>query len=85
MSYTVVFKPTAEKELDELPEYIAKKVSYVVDNLQINPRPFGSKKLVGMSNVWRQRVGDYRILYEIHDNMSLVRVLRVRHRKEAYQ
>ncbi|WP_373510743.1 type II toxin-antitoxin system RelE/ParE family toxin [Thiocapsa sp.] len=48
------------------------------------PRPRGVKKLGGR-NAWRIRVGDYRILYEIHDERLLILVVDVRHRREIYR
>ena len=50
-----------------------------------NPRPPGCKKLKDSEGNWRIRAGAYRILYEINDARSLVTVLRIRHRKEAYR
>ncbi len=52
--------------------------------LEENPRPPGVKKLRGRENEWRIRVGDYRIVYEIHDRILLVIVIRIRHRSKAY-
>jgi mRNA interferase RelE/StbE len=45
----------------------------------------GCRKLEGLRNSWRIRVGDYRIIYEIADEVRIVRVYRVRHRREAYR
>jgi mRNA interferase RelE/StbE len=50
-----------------------------------NPRPPGCRKLVGSKNDWRIRVGDCRVLYEIADAIRVVRVNRVRHRRDAYR
>jgi len=50
-----------------------------------NPRPAGCRKLAGSKNDWRIRVGDYRVIYEITDAVWIVRVNRVRHRREAYR
>jgi mRNA interferase RelE/StbE len=48
-----------------------------------NPRPHGSLKLQG-EDLYRIRVGSYRVIYEIHDAQVLVLVVRIRHRKDAY-
>ena len=53
--------------------------------LATNPRPSGCRKLSGGGNDWRIRVGDYRIIYEIADEIRIVRVNRVRHRRDAYR
>ncbi len=47
--------------------------------------PVGSRKLAGTKRDWRVRVGDYRIIYEIADAIRVVRIYRVRHRREAYR
>jgi len=57
----------------------------VVSALSKNPRPFGCRKLSGSENDWRIRVGDYRVIYEIADANRIVRINRVRHRKEVYR
>lgn len=53
--------------------------------LAANPRPPGCRKLVGGKNDWRNRVGDYRVVYEIADAIRVVRINRVRHRRENYR
>ncbi len=50
-----------------------------------DPRPRGCKKLAGREDIWRVRVGDYRVLYQILDDALLVLVVRVRHRKDVYE
>jgi mRNA interferase RelE/StbE len=50
-----------------------------------DPRPTGSRKLTGSVNDWRIRVGDYRIVYEIADAIRIVRINRVRHRRDVYR
>jgi mRNA interferase RelE/StbE len=53
--------------------------------LATNPRPDGCRKLAGSKSDWRIRVGDYRVVYEIADEVRIVRVNRVRHRREVYR
>jgi mRNA interferase RelE/StbE len=50
-----------------------------------DPRPSGCRKLSGSPNDWRNRIGDYRVLYEIDDKRKTVKVFRVKHRREAYR
>lgn len=59
--------------------------SQAIRALAINPRPPGCRKLVGSKSDWRIRVGDYRVIYEIADAIRVVRVNRVRHRREVYR
>jgi mRNA interferase RelE/StbE len=56
-----------------------------IDLLARNPRPSGTKKLVGEKNGWRLRVGDYRILYEIRDSDYRVLIVIIGHRRDVYR
>ncbi|WP_339378678.1 type II toxin-antitoxin system RelE family toxin [Calothrix sp. NIES-2100] len=56
-----------------------------IDDLAIEPRPHGVKKLKGEYNAYRIRVGDYRIIYEIFDDFLLVSVVEIAHRSEVYK
>jgi mRNA interferase RelE/StbE len=82
--YTVVLTRTAEKELYQLPSRIIEKIIAVLKSLEINPRPAGCKKLKGYKNLWRARVGDYRIVYAIEEVILLVDVREIGHRKDIY-
>ena len=83
--YTVHFKPSADRQLQRLPEPVQKRIVAGVAALAENPRPAGVVKLVGDDNLWRIRIGDYRVVYEIHDTRLVILVLRVAHRKDAYR
>ncbi len=56
-----------------------------MDGLAVNPRPKGVKKLSGLDDLYRIRVGDYRIVYQIHDDRLIVLVVRIGHRKDVYR
>lgn len=83
--YQVLLERRAERGLDRLPSTVYSRVIAAIRALAVNPRPPGSRKLVGTPNDWRIRVGDYRVVYEIDDLSRIVRVNRVRHRREAYR
>jgi len=83
--YRLFIKPSARKELLVLPKEIKSKAEIIIDSLPEHPRPYGVKKLVGYSNYYRIRIGNYRIVYVIDENEKLVRVMIVKHRKEAYK
>ena len=83
--YSLVIERAAEKDMQRLPEDVHDRVSEAILQLKSNPRPHGSKKLTGMAGSWRIRVGDYRVLYDIADAIRIVRVYRVRHRKDVYR
>jgi mRNA interferase RelE/StbE len=84
MTYRLELRPSARKELRKLPHSVYDHAVAGINGLAQNPRPFGVKKLAGYQNRHRIRVGDYRIIYEIHDDVLLVLVVRVAHRREAY-
>ena len=83
--FEIVLERAAEKDLRRLSEVVHDRVIESISGLARNPRPTGSKKLAGSKHDWRIRVGDYRIIYEIADAIRIVRVHRVRHRREVYR
>jgi mRNA interferase RelE/StbE len=85
MAYRVVLRKLAARELTSLPQPIPGRVTRAVDALAMNPRPPRAKLLREQGGRWRLRIGDYRVLYRIHDDLVLVVVIRVRHRKDAYR
>lgn len=76
---------TAEKDLGRLGSAIRERVITAIRALGANPRPSGCRKLAGTKQDWRIRVGDYRVVYEIADEIRIVRINRVRHRSEVYR
>ena len=85
MSYRVILSTTAQKELEALQDADVKRVRKKVLELAENPRPPGCRKLKGYDNrCWRVRAGDYRILYEIEDVLSIVDIWRIRNRRDVY-
>jgi mRNA interferase RelE/StbE len=82
--YTVVLTQTAEKELQRLPVKTIEKIVLVLKSMEEDPRPHGCKKLKGYKNLWRVRVGDYRIIYAIEDVILFVDVREIGHRKDIY-
>ena len=83
--YRVLVERSAEKDLKRLPANVRGRVEDALRNLANDPRPIGSRKLAGMKHDWRIRVGDYRVIYEIADTVKVLRVYRVRHRREVYR
>ena len=82
--YEVLIENHAEKDLKSLPKEIFRKLVKSILSLKNNPRPQNCRKMVGSKSDWRIRIGSYRIMYEIDDNAKVVRIFRVKHRKEAY-
>lgn len=86
MTYRVDLRPVAARQLRKLPRSARNRLSKVIDLLADNPRPPAAKMLVSNDTprTWRVRTGDYRIVYQIHDDVLVVLVVAVRHRGEAY-
>lgn len=85
MDYEVAFKPRAERALQQLPEQVQRRIVLAVRGLRTDPRPPGAIKLQGVDDLWRIRVGDYRIVYTIDDGKLLVLVVRLGHRRDIYK
>ena len=84
--YKVVISRSAEKDLVKLPKKVLLPISNAIDALEEDPRPPGCKKLKGTTeSLWRIRVGDYRIIYAIADEVRIVDVRKVGHRKDIYE
>ena len=84
-SYEVIFKRSAEKDLRDLPKGTVKRVLTRIEELQRDPRPRQSSKLTGAEQLYRVRVGDYRIIYGVADDEREITVYYVRHRRDAYR
>jgi len=84
MSYRVIIPKPVQKELDDLPEKQRERLLNDIRLLADIPRPSGVKKLKGHENMYRIRVGNYRVIYEIQDQEMLVLILSSIHRKDAY-
>jgi mRNA interferase RelE/StbE len=71
--------------MDSLPDLIFRRIDAKILSLAGNPRPAGCKKLKGLRDVWRIRVGSYRVLYGIEDTKKVVTILAVGHRRQIYE
>ena len=85
MTYSVKIAPSAERQLRKFDPQVRRRVQAAIDLLAYGPRPPKAIQLVGGSGEWRVRTGDYRIVYEIHDDELIVLVLRLGHRREIYE
>lgn len=85
--YQVEFKKSARKEFDKLPSQIQQKVIEALNFLSQNPYSelLQIKKLKGIESLYRIRIGDYRILYEIENKRLLVIVIKIGHRSDVYR
>ncbi|KYH45353.1 type II toxin-antitoxin system RelE/ParE family toxin [Branchiibius sp. NY16-3462-2] len=85
MTYRVQVAPAALRQLRKLDPPARRRVQAAIELLRDEPRPNGARKLVGGEGEWRVRTGDYRIVYEINDNVLVVLVLAVGHRRDIYE
>jgi len=83
--YIVTFNRSAEKELDSLDVTLIRRIVPKIDALAKEPRPHGCRKLHGEKDMWRIRIGDYRVIYTINDAEHIVDITGVRHRSKAYE
>lgn len=83
-TYNIEFVKSAAKELKKLDPATAKIILKGVLRLSADPRPSAATKLVGEPS-WRLRIGDYRVIYDIQDDVVLVLILKIAHRREVYR
>jgi len=84
--YSIVISQSALKQLQNLQKPFVKKIARAIEKLAKDPRPIGVKKLQGSNeNLYRIRVGDYRVVYAIDDGIKLIDIRRIGHRKDIYK
>jgi mRNA interferase RelE/StbE len=64
---------------------VSKRILKQIEALVANPRPSGAAKLEGAADLWRVRIGDWRVVYRIYDRDRLVDVIAIRHRRDVYR
>ena len=84
-SYRIEFRRSIERDLRRIDRANVPAVLSTIDGLGHEPRPAGVKKLVGSQSTWRIRVGVYRVVYEIDDEVLRILVVRVGHRRDVYR
>lgn len=82
--YELRIKKSVTKDLDPLPKKDVQRIVEAINGLADNPRPPQSLKLSGAEK-YRLRYGVYRVLYEIQDEVLIVCVVKVGHRKDVYK
>ena len=84
MNYTIQIERSAQKQLAKINSPFFEAISEKIVALENNPRPPGCKKLAGRES-WRIRVGDYRVVYNIVDQILLILIIDIDHRKQIYR
>lgn len=88
MAYEIEVLPSAAKQLKKLAkgdEGLANRLSRAIDKLADDPRAAGSIVLSNSEGLMRCRVGNYRVLYEVHDRRIVVVIVKVGHRRDIYK
>lgn len=85
MTYKLEFASRAAREFRKLPPQEQQRISVSIDRLIVNPYPPGSQKVQGHSDLFRIRVGNYRVIYDIQDDILIVLVVRIGHRRDVYR
>jgi mRNA interferase RelE/StbE len=85
VSYSVEFIRQAVKQFKALSLEDQQRIAPKIDDLAIDPRPFGAIKLAGEEDLYRIRVGNYRIIYAIQDDQLIVLIVKIGHRREVYR
>ena len=83
--YKIEISRTAEKQLKKLPRDDQRRIARAMVELGDNPRPPGSRKLTGYDDVYRVRVGMYRVIYSVSGRKLIVIILKIGHRKDVYR
>lgn len=83
-AYTVALRSRASRETRRLDRQTLARISKAIDGLAEDPRPSGCLKVRTAEGMWRIRVGDWRIGYEIDDEARAVTIITVGHRREFY-
>ncbi|MBX9472427.1 type II toxin-antitoxin system RelE family toxin [Microcella sp.] len=85
MTYSVEFTTSAARQVKKLPRPARERLLAAIQKLGDDPRPPGCTKLVGEEIAWRLRVGDYRIVYDVFDDVLTVLIVRAGNRREIYR
>ena len=84
MFFSIKFTPTASRQFEKLPHRAQKIVAEAINSLAENPRPKQCRKIKGIKDHWRLKVGNYRVIYTIRETLLLVIIVRIADRKEVY-
>lgn len=83
-SFDIRWRSSTKKDLRRIPPQDVARILDSVAALRDQPLPQGSEKLTGSEHIYRIRVGDYRVVYELFRTSSVVEIQRVRHRGDVY-
>jgi mRNA interferase RelE/StbE len=85
VKYSILISPRAQRQIKKLPKSIQQQIISELQELEIIPRPQDVDKLSCNDDLYRVRVGDYRIIYQINDPQNTLIIAKVAHRREVYK
>ena len=85
MAYTIEFRPSVWKDIKRFPKRDLVKIKKRIEELSVNLPDFSSTKMRGNNTFHKIRSGDYRIVYEIHDEKLVILIIKIGHRKDIYK
>ena len=83
--YRILLHSAVLSEIKKLPPTTRSRAKEIIETLAVNPTPIGSQKLRGRMSAYRIRVGEYRIVYEVHVTEVVVYIVGIAHRREVYR
>ncbi len=84
MAYRIEFTPHAVRQIKKLNRVVQHQILARIEQLAVVPRPHGVRKLSIEENLYRIRVGEYRVIYQITDKELIVVIVKIGHRREVY-
>jgi mRNA interferase RelE/StbE len=84
VQYRIEFAPLAHRQLRKLERVAQIRLLQRIETLSSNPRPSGVRKLTDEADLYRIRIGEYRITYQIRDRNLLILIVKIGHRREIY-
>ncbi len=83
--YKIEFLKSAKKELSKLPRNIQERIRNKLEILKANPYPTDAKQLKNGEGRLRIRIGDYRLIYRVENNILIILVIKIGHRSKIYK
>jgi mRNA interferase RelE/StbE len=83
--YKIEISATAERQLKKIRREDTVRILRSISLLAIDPRPVGCRKMSGYDDIYRIRIGNYRVIYEIDGKRITIVILKIGHRKEVYR
>lgn len=85
MAYKVEFRPNVLKNANKFPKKDLVKIKSKIEEISLNLPDPSTTKMSGNSDFHKVRCGNYRIIYEIHDERLVILVVKIGHRKDVYR